>query len=234
MLLLQQGMVQMDPYHNMLLRSPLFSALTADELPHMLNCLNARKKQYTSRQFIIHEADVIEDVCIVLDGQVQIITEDIFGNRSITAKLGPGQLFGQVAASKLAQSSPVSVMADTDCEILLLKFHKLVAPCTRACSFHSRVIENMMNVLADKNLMMNRKLSILSQRSIRDKLLTFLSWQCQDHGCREFDIPFTRDELADYLCVNRSALSREISHMVSEGLIDTDRNHFIVHDSTEL
>lgn len=224
----------MEPYHHMLMHSPLFSTLTAEEMPHMLSCLNARRKQFESKQFIIRETDVTEDLGIVLSGQVQIITEDIFGNRSITAKLGPGQLFGQVAASKNAQSSPVSVLADTDCEILLLKFHKLVAPCSRACSFHSRVIENMMNVLADRNLMMNRKLSILSQRSMRDKLLAYLSWQSQDSGSREFDIPFTRDELADYLCVNRSALSREISHMVDEGLISTERSHFVVHENTEL
>ena len=171
---------------------------------------------------------------IGLQGQVQKNTEDVFGNRSITAKFGPGQLFGQVAASKQASSSPVSVLADSDCEILLLKFHKLVSPCTRACSFHSRVIENMMNVLADRNLMMNRKLSILSQRTIRDKLLAFLSWQYQDRKTKEFDIPYTRDELADYLCVNRSALSREISHMVAEGLISTERNHFVIHEKADL
>lgn len=224
----------MEPYHNLLMNAPLFSALTTEELPHMLHCLNARKKTYHAKQFIIRETDVTDDLGIVLQGQVQIITEDVFGNRSITAKFGPGQLFGQVAASKQASSSPVSVLADSDCEILLLKFHKLVSPCTRACSFHSRVIENMMNVLADRNLMMNRKLSILSQRTIRDKLLAFLSWQYQDRKTKEFDIPYTRDELADYLCVNRSALSREISNMVAEGLISTERNHFVIHEKADL
>ncbi|HCG63219.1 MAG: Crp/Fnr family transcriptional regulator [Spirochaetae bacterium HGW-Spirochaetae-4] len=220
----------MEPYNHMLMQTPLFNSLTADELPHMLNCLNARKKTYEAKEFIIHETDVTEDLGIVLQGQVQIITEDFLGNRSITAKLGPGQLFGQVAASKKAASSPVSVMADTDSEILLLKFHKLVAPCTRACSFHSRVIENMMNVLSDRNLMMNRKLTILSQRTMRDKLLTFLAWQSQDKMSNEFDIPFNRDELADYLCVNRSALSREISNMIYEGIISSERNHFTLHE----
>ena len=224
----------MEPYHNLLMNAPLFSALTTEELPLMLHCLNASKKTYHAKQFIIRETDVTDDLGIVLHGQVQIITEDVFGNRSITAKFGPGQLFGQVAASKQASSSPVSVLADSDCEILLLKFHKLVSPCTRACSFHSRVIENMMNVLADRNLMMNRKLSILSQRTIRDKLLAFLSWQYQDRKTKEFDIPYTRDELADYLCVNRSALSREISHMVAEGLISTERNHFAIHEKADL
>lgn len=220
----------METYQHMLMQTPLFSSLTIDELPHMLNCLQARTKHYEAKQFIIHETDTTEDLGIVLEGQVQIITEDALGNRSITAKFGPGEIFGQVAASKLAHSSPVSVMSDTESEILLLKFHKLVSPCTRACSFHSRVIENMMNVIAERNLMMNRKLSILSQRTMRDKLLTFLAWQSHDKGTTTFTIPFNRDELADYLCVNRSALSREISKMVEDGLISSERNQFTLHE----
>lgn len=222
----------MESYYHMLMQTPLFSSLSSDELPHMLNCLQARQKSYEAKQFIIHESDTTEDLGIVLNGQVQIITEDAFGNRSITAKLGPGDLFGQVAASKLAHSSPVSVLADTETDLLMLKFHKLVTPCTRACSFHSRVIENMMNVLAERNLMMNRKLSILSQRTMRGKLLSYLAWQSHDKGSSTFSIPFNRDELADYLCVNRSALSREISKMVEERIIATDRNRFTLleHD----
>ena len=224
----------MEPYHHMLMQTPLFATLSSEELPHMLSCLQARKKRFDAKQYIIHETDSTEDLGIIISGQVQIITEDAFGNRSITAKLGPGELFGQVAASKLAQSSPVSVLSDTESEILLLKFHKLVTPCTRACSFHSRVIENMMNVLAERNLMMNRKLSILSQRSMRDKLLSYLAWQSHDKGSTSFTIPFNRDELADYLCVNRSALSREISKMIDENIISSDRNHFTIHDQAIL
>ncbi|WP_422477508.1 Crp/Fnr family transcriptional regulator [Pleomorphochaeta sp. DL1XJH-081] len=224
----------MEPYLPMLAQTPLFASLTQEELPHMLSCLQARHKKFEARQFILHETDSTEDLGVVLHGQVQIITEDAFGNRSITAKLGPGELFGQVAASKLAPSSPVSVMTDSESEILLLKFNKLVTPCTRACSFHSRVIENMMNVLAERNLMMNRKLSILSQRTMREKLLTYLVWQSHDKGSTTFSIPFNRDELADYLCVNRSALSREISKMIEEGIISSERNHFTLYDHSPL
>ena len=220
----------MERHHHMLIQTPLFSSLTVDEIPHMLHCLKARERTYHAESFIIHESDVVEDLGIVLDGVVQIITEDVFGNRSITAQFGKGQLFGQVSASKLAHHSPVSVVAETDCRILLLQFKALVSPCSRACSFHSRVIENMMNVLAERNLMMNRKLAILSQRSIRDKLLAFLAWQSQDKKSTTFTIPFNRDELADYLCVNRSALSREISNMMDDGLIASERNQFTLYE----
>ena len=221
----------MEQYHHMLMHTPLFSSLSQAELPHMLQCLQARVKPYDTRQFIIHETDSVNDIGIVLEGEVQVITEDELGNRSITTNLGVGQLFGHVSASKMAQNSPVSIMAVQDSQIMHLKFHKLVAPCPRACSFHSRVIENMMNVLAERNLMMNRKLSILSQRSMRDKLLAYLAWQSHDQGSLTFTIPFNRDELADYLCVNRSALSREISHMCDEGLIISERNRFTLLQS---
>ncbi len=233
MLHLQLMGVFVEAYYNLLLESPLFKALNVGELPQMLECLDARVRSFTSKQYIIHENDVTEDIGVVLEGKIQINNIDAMGNRSLTGKRGVGEVFGQVVAANLSATNPVSVVADTDCQILLLKFHKLVAPCSRACSFHSRVIENMMSVLAEKNLMMNRKLSILSQRSIREKLLTFLSWQYQDKKSNKFSIPFNRDELADYLCVNRSALSREISSMVNEGLITTHRNNFIIHQKLE-
>jgi CRP-like cAMP-binding protein len=219
---------QVKSYQQLLMQSALFSPLTEEELHHLLQCLDAHTTLYTSNQFIIRETDSVDTLGIVLEGEVQVLTDDALGNRSITAVFGPGEVFGQVSASKLAHISPVAVMAVNDCNILHLKFSKLVRPCSRACPFHSRVIYNMMNVLADRNLMMNRKLSIVSQRTIREKLLAYLAWQSQDHDSKTFTIPFNRDELADYLCVNRSALSREISHMCHEGLIQTERNRFTI------
>ena len=206
--------------------TPLFVSLNESELAHILECLCARKKTYDAKEFIIRETDVTGEIGVVQSGSVHIITEDAFGNRSITAKLHRGEPFGQVYAGGNVQSSPVSVQADTDCEVIFLKFHKIVSPCSRACRFHSKVIENMMGVLADRNLMMNRKLNILSQRTIRDKLLAYLGWQAELTNSRSFEIPYNRDELADFLCVNRSALSREISHMCDEGIIETDSSHF--------
>lgn len=228
LLLLQRSI--MEPYLSIIAHTPLFASLDEAELIHMLDCLAARRKTYQAKQFIVRETDLTGDIGVVVSGSVQVITEDAFGNRSITARLTVGEPFGQVYASGNVQASPVSVQAETDCEILFLRFHKIVSPCARACRFHSRVIENMMGVLADRNLMMNRKLAILSQRTIRDKLLAFLVWHSEQANSLEFDIPYNRDELADFLCVNRSALSRELSRMVDEGLLETDRSHFLLHE----
>lgn len=216
----------MEKYYRLLLTSPLFSSLKEEELTHILGCLGAKNRKFSSSQMIIREAEQVDHVGVVLAGCVQIISHDALGNRSINFKLGPGELFGHVAATKVATVSPVSVMSEESSHILFLNFQNLVTPCCNACHFHSKVIENMMNVLAERNLMMNRKLSILSKRSIREKLLAYLAWQSHDRQSKEFTIPFNRDELADYLSVNRSALSRELSKMISEGYFSNERSYF--------
>ncbi len=218
----------------MLVSTSLFSDIIIDDMDQLLYCLKGHKKEYETGEFIFHAEDTHEEFGVVLEGRVQLITEDMFGNRSITAKLSQGEIFGQISTTGHAAFSPVAVVSDTPSSIMFLTFGLLVAPCTRACAFHSRIIENMMNVLAKRNLLMNQKVSILSQRTMREKLLAYLHFQAKEHKADEFDIPFNRDELADYLCVNRSALSREIAKMVDDGLIETQRNRFILNESTFL
>ncbi len=230
-----QHIKEIQPYYKMLLSTELFSKVFEEDMPQLLHCLHARVKTYEMNQFIIHAEDSLEEFGVVLKGSVHIITEDLFGNRNITAHLKRGELFGQIATTKNSTTSVASVVAvSEEVAIMFLKFSRLVAPCTRACSFHSLVIENMMNVLAKRNLLMNQKLSILSQRTMREKLLAFLYLQYKEVGSNELDIPFNRDELADFLCVNRSALSREIAKMVDEGLIETTRSHFVLNEETFL
>ncbi|NCB03674.1 MAG: Crp/Fnr family transcriptional regulator [Spirochaetia bacterium] len=234
-MLLMQHIKEVQPYYKMLLETELFSKVFEEDMPQLLHCLHARVKNYSADSFIIHAEDSSDEFGVVLQGSVHIITEDMFGNRSITAHLNEGELFGQIATTRSFITSPASVIAvSEEVSIMFLKFSSLVAPCTRACSFHSLVIENMMNVLAKRNLLMNQKLAILSQRTMREKLLAFLYLQYKEIGSNEFDIPFNRDELADFLCVNRSALSREIAKMVDEELIETTRSHFILNEHTFL
>lgn len=222
------------PYFQMLLDTPLFSDILSEDMEQLLYCLKAHVKDFEDDQFILHAEDAHDEFGVVLEGSVQLLTEDMFGNRSITAKLDRGEMFGQIAASDHSPFSPVSVVADGPSRIMFLVFGRLVSPCTRACSFHSRIIENMMNVLAKRNLLMNQKVSILSQRTMREKLLAYLHFQSKELQSKDFLIPFNRDELADFLCVNRSALSREIAKMIDEGILDTQKNRFILNESTFL
>ncbi|MBN2860331.1 MAG: Crp/Fnr family transcriptional regulator [Sphaerochaetaceae bacterium] len=229
-----QQIHELQPYYPMLCTSHLFSDIRQEDMDQLLYCLKGRKKDFSDEEFILHAEDEHDEFGLVLEGTVQLITEDMFGNRSITAKLKEGEIFGQIAASGQAPYSPTSVISDGPSAIMFLSFPLLVAPCTRACSFHSRIIENMMNVLAKRNLLMNQKVAILSQRTMREKLLAYLHVQSKEQARDDFTIPFNRDELADYLCVNRSALSREITKMVDDGLIETHRKRFILNETTFL
>ncbi len=234
MLLLMQQMNSVKPFYPMLVKTPLFSDIREEDMTQLLYCLRCHTKEFDAGQFIFFSEEKYDNFGVVLEGRVQVITEDLFGNRSITAKLPPGEIFGQIATTEEARYAPASVVADTDCLVMFLNFSRLVAPCTRACAFHSTVIENMMNVLAKRNLLMNQKLAILSQRTMRDKLLAFLLLQYKQVETRTFTIPFNRDELADFLCVNRSALSREIAKMIDEGIIESHRSNFTLTDETLL
>lgn len=220
----------MEKYLSQLAQTPLFSSLAATEIPQMLSCLEAKLIPFRSKEVIFYQDQIVKEIAVVLAGTVQVLTVDTLGNRTITTALHRGELFGRLGSSAEQMKSPVAVEAVTDCDVLFLRFDKLVAPCSNACRFHSRVIANMMSVLADRNLLMNKKLAILSQRSIREKLLTFLLWQSEIAGSPAFTIPYNRDELADFLSVNRSALSRELSLMVNEGLLETQRSHFRLFD----
>jgi len=227
-----QQIQELQPYYPMLCESHLFSDIRREDMDQLLYCLKGRKKNFSDKEFILHAEDEHDEFGVVLEGTIQLITEDMFGNRSITAKLKEGEIFGQIAASGQAAFSPTSVVSDGPSAIMFLSFPLLVAPCTRACAFHSRIIENMMNVLAKRNLLMNQKVSILSQRTMREKLLAYLHIQSREQASDDFTIPFNRDELADFLCVNRSALSREITKMVEDGLIETHRKRFILNETT--
>lgn len=220
----------MEKYLPLLAQTPLFSSLLVSEIPQMLSCLEAKMMTFRSKEVIVYQDQIVKEIGVVLAGSVQVSTVDVFGNRTITTALHLGEPFGRLGASVEQKKSPVAVEALTDCDVLFLRFDKLVAPCSNACPFHSRVIANMMSVLADRNLLMNKKLAILSQRTIREKLLSFLLWQSELAGSPAFTIPYNRDELADFLSVNRSALSRELSMMVHEGLLETQRSYFRLLD----
>lgn len=152
--------------------------------------------------------------------------EDIFGNRAILTALMPGQLFGETFACAGVEILPVSVIAVSDCKILLLDYRRIITTCPTACVFHSRLIENMLKILAGKNLVLNQKIEALSARTTREKLLAYLVAQAGVAGSRRFTIPSTRQELADYLSVDRSAMSREMGIMQKEGMIRFKKNCF--------
>ncbi|MCL1983929.1 MAG: Crp/Fnr family transcriptional regulator [Methanomassiliicoccaceae archaeon] len=204
--------------------NPLFQGIAFSDFERMLNCLSVRTAQYKKNDIILRSGDVVDFVGLLLSGSAKIQKEDINGKVSILTELGTSELFGEVLACAGADHSPVTVQAAENTEILFLNYRKIITTCTSACPFHTRLIENMLKLIAGKSLMLNRKIEILSKRTTREKLLTY--FDTERGASRKFIIPYNRDELARYLCVDRSAMSNELCKMRSEGLIKFSRNKF--------
>lgn len=216
-----------------LINIELFKGINRDDLEKLLICLQPKVKKYRKDETIYRAGDHMSTVGIVLSGFVQIISEDIFGNRSILAGIGHLHLFGESFACAKAEMLPVSILAAADSEIMLLDYARVVGRCSAACIFHSKLIENMLEILANRNIYLNRKLNIMSNRSIRAKVLAYLAEEVRKQGRRTIAISFNRQELADYLYVDRSALSAELSRLRREGIIDFSRNKFKLNKHPE-
>lgn len=216
----------MKKYLGVLKKCILFGGIDDENIIAMLTCLNARVIEADKGEFIFNEGDAAEYVGILLTGEAQIIRDDFFGNRSIMTEVMPGELFGESFACADVKELPVSVVASENSEIMLIDCRRIITTCESSCVFHNMIIHNLLRVLAAKNLAFNKKMEIISKRTTRDKLMTYLMSQAKANGSSSFTIPFDRQELADYLGVERSAMSKEISRMKADGLIECDRSRF--------
>ena len=206
----------------------LFSGVSEDEMTAMLSCLKAEKKDFPKEDFVLRSGDTADSIGLVLAGTVLVIQEDIWGNRNILSKAGPGQTFAAAYACAPGSVLNVSVIAETPVTALFLNVKRILNVCPSACAHHSRIIRNLLSELAEKNLRFNEKLTHVGQRTTRSKIMSYLSAEAQRLGKYEFDIPFSRQQLADYLAVERSGLSLELGKMRSEGLLDFHKSHFVL------
>ena len=216
----------MIPITDNLLGCPLFEGIAANDLTAMLGCLGARYISYPKGAVIMAEGKPAKEVGILLTGQVQLIRTDYYGNRSIMMSIHPGQLFAESFACARAEQLPVSVIAAEECEALLLDCSRILTSCCNACAFHSRIIFNLLQIVARKNLAMHRKALITAKRTTCEKLMTYLLLQAKEAGRADFSIPFDRQGLADYLEVDRSGLSAEMSKLKKEGVLDYFKSDF--------
>lgn len=205
---------------------PLFIGIDESQLPPLLDCLKMVTRKYRKDEFVFVAGDKATAVGVVLSGGVRILQEDFWGNRTILAHIGPGELFGEAFSCASQNVFPVSAVASEASEIMTINYQRIITTCSPACGFHTGLIMNMMRILAEKNIQLTRKLEHLSKRTTREKLLSFLSAQAVLTRNTVIEIPFNKTELAEYLCVDRSALSRELSAMRGEGLIRYDKKSF--------
>lgn len=206
--------------------SPLFQGIKEEELKSLFSCLGGNVRDYGKHESILVEGEPVGKFGIVLQGIVQVMNEDVFGNRTILEQIGEGELFGAAYACANIGSSPVSVMAVEACTIMWLDVKRVLTVCSSACPFHQKLIRNMVYILAGKNILLGEKIRHISRRTTREKLMTYLSDQSKKAGSRHFSVPFDRQGLADYLCVERSAMSAELGKLKKERVLDFKKNEF--------
>ena len=216
----------MEQYFDALRKCTLFRGITDAELSAMLPCLGARILPFDKGDFIMTEGETAQYIGVVLSGAVHIMQVDYFGNRSIIEGIGSSGLFGESFACAGISAIPVNAIAAETAQVMLIDCLKITRSCSNACEFHQRMIYNLLKVVAEKNLAFHQKIEITSKRTTKEKLLAYLLLQAKKSRGEPFEIPYNRQELADYLGVERSGLSVEIGKLRRQGVITTERKQF--------
>ena len=209
-------------------------ARNEDEILAALPCLGARERRYDVGERLLNAGDVTSHVFVMLEGQINIIREDWWGNRSIVSIDGPSDSFAEAYACTPGSRLTVSVVATRKVRVLTFEIRAIMEICRASCPFHNRLMQNLVSTIAEQNLRLNDMLSFVTRRTTREKLLAYLGAESQRQGSRSFTIPFDRQQLADFLSVNRSAVSTELGKLRKDGIIDFDRSHFTLLDSNPL
>lgn len=213
--------------YKILEHAPLFHGIDENSRETLLKCLHARTVSYKKEEILLMAGDKPEHIGIVMDGQLNIVKEDYDGNRIIVTTLATGDLFAEALCCAEIQESPVTVVANENCSVLSLDFSRILQTCTSACPFHSKLIANMLKLIARKNLTLQNRMEIIAMKSIRQKVLRYLESLAINQG-KHIAVPFNREKMAEFLNVDRSALSHELIKMKKDGIIDYKRNIFIL------
>ena len=213
---------------NFLSKTVLFRGMTGTDIENMLDRLGAKQRHFSKGEIIFQAGDVIRSLGLVLSGHVNIENDDIWGNKSILDNIGPGQVFAETYACIPGEPMMVRVVASEAVDVLFLNVGQGIQNSSGENPGWGRLIQNLLAVSAQKNLNLSRRIFHTSPKSIRGRLLSYLSYQAARQRSLQFTIPFNRQQLADYLSVDRSAMSNELSKMQREGLLTVNRNYFVL------
>ncbi|GHU39349.1 Crp/Fnr family transcriptional regulator [Spirochaetia bacterium] len=216
----------MEKYLPVLKRCPLFQTIAEQDILALLNCLTVKKKKYEKDALIFCPGDDISSVGIVLTGAIHIESDDFWGNRTIISRVESGEMFGESFSFAEDRALSVSITTAEPTKIILIDYKKIIKTCSSACNFHTRLIQNILRNLAEQNIALVSKMEFITQRTTREKLLSYLSTCARNEKKPSFEIPFNRQQLADFLSVERSAMSAELGRMRDEGLIVFNKNQF--------
>ena len=216
----------MKKYIPVLKRTKLFSGVGEEDIASLLSCLGARKKEYKKGEYILREGEHISDIFILVEGKIHIQKDDYWGNRSILSVISVGEMFGEGYAAPESGALLNDVVAVEDSSVIFFDVKRILTTCSSACRFHNMIVQNMFFAISDKNRKLVQKLGHMSGRTTRAKLISYLSEEAKRQGSSSFTVPFNRQQLADYLCVDRSAMSNELCKMRDEGMIKFEKSRF--------
>lgn len=218
---------------NFLSKTLLFRGISEEDIENMLHELGAKQQHFQKGEIIFRAGDVVQSLGLVLSGSVNIENDDVWGNKSILDNIAPGQVFAETYACVPGEPMMVSVVASEAAGVLFLNvgrgLEQEIGNPSEKRHYYGRLIQNLLIISAQKNLNLSRRIFHTTSKSIRGRLLSYLSYQATRQGSFQFAIPFNRQQLADYLSVDRSAMSNELSKMQKEGLVTVNRNYFILN-----
>ena len=218
----------MKKYIEILKRTQLFSGVSDTEISAMLNCLQAKLLTFQKGDYVFREGERIDNITVLVKGKLLVQHDDFWGNRNIVNVIRVGEMFGEAYVAPESGSLLNDVIAEEDSAVIFFDVRRILTVCSTACRFHSMVIQNLFFASSEKNRKLVQKIGHMSKRSTRAKLLSYLSEEAKRQNSSHFTIPFTRQQLADFLCVDRSAMSNELCKMRDEGLLQFAKNQFIL------
>lgn len=219
---------------NVLAATPLFAGIASDVLAVMLGCLQPKLSTHSKNSFIAVEGEPFSGLGILLAGEAAVVKENVAGSRSVLTVLGQGDMFGEMIAFSARTAWPASVFAQSECSVVLLPPEKITGTCPQACDGHHQLVHNMLLIVSERALMLNRKVEYLTIKGMRTKIVTYLLEQHKLQGKKTFILPLKRNDMADFLNVSRTALSRELGRLRDEGLIDFFRSSIKLQDIENL
>jgi CRP-like cAMP-binding protein len=207
-------------------RTKLFSGVGDDDISTMLSCLEARLLTYKKGEYVLRQGEHLSDILVLAEGRLHIQRDDYWGNRSILGHIGVGEIFGEAYVAPESGSLLNDVIAVEDSAVFFFDVKRVISTCSSACRFHTMVVQNLFFAISEKNRGLVQKLDYMSRRTTREKLLSYLSEEAKKQNSASITLPFNRQQLADYLSVDRSAMSNELCKLRDEGLLEFEKNRF--------
>ena len=220
----------METYIPVLRRTQLFSGVADEDITAMLSCLRARLCEYKKGEYIVRHGERMAHITVLVVGALHIQRDDYWGNRTIVNRIAVGEMFGESYLAPESGTVLNDVVAVEDSAVIFFDVRKMLTVCSSACRFHSMVVQNLFFAISEKNRRLVQKLGHISKRSTREKLISYLSEEAERQKSPIFTIPFNRQQLADFLSGDRSAMSNELGKMRDEGLLEFDKNAFKLLD----